>query len=80
MLNAASFLADHILMSLKNERRHILLAFAGFLDYADIVCLVGFTFKMPLPGETLKKGSHRLFVSGLPWNPCDFLEDCEYFF
>ena len=75
VLNAASFLADHILMSLKDERRHILLAFAGLLDYADIVCLVGFTFKMPLLGETLKKGCHWLFVSGLPWNPCDLLED-----
>ena len=75
MLNAAPFLADHVLMALKDQSRHILLTFAGLLDYADIVCPVCFTFKMPLLGEALKKGGHWLFMSGLPWNPCDFLED-----
>ena len=78
--HAASFLADHVLMSLENECRHILLAFARFLDNADIVCLVGFTLKMPLLRKTLKKGCHRLFVTGFPRDPGDLLENGENFF
>ena len=73
-----SLLADHILMALECDGRHVFLAFRSFFGDYYITCSVCSAAKAMLFSKILKKGCHFFFMTGLPRNLGDLAENFKY--
>ena len=74
---SSRFLTDHVLVGLQDDGGDVLLAGRGFPGDQYVACRIRLASQRACRGPVLQVFRHRLFVSGLAWDPGDFLENVK---